>query len=492
MRILFSKTPPAPTGTLVVGVKEGKVLTPEAQEINSRLQNTLETAMEYADFKGKFGESLSLPCPHGLGYNRLILMGLGTPENLEGNGIVDLGGKIYSSIISWPAQTVSVHLSDVDTASVAFGSLLRSWHFEKYKTKKKNENVAALETLTFITSYPDKALENYRTFESIAEGVFLTRLTASEPPNVLNPESMVDVAKELKHLGVGIDVLDEKHMKKLGMNALLGVGQGSNYESHLIILTWNGGSKGEAPVAIVGKGVTFDTGGISIKPAANMDEMKCDMAGSGVVLGLMKALAGRKAKVNVVGIMGMVENMPSGTAQRPGDIVTSLSGQTIEILNTDAEGRLVLADALWYTQEKYKPKVMINLATLTGAMIVALGHEMAGIFSNTDSLAQNLIKSGEAVGEHLWHLPLSKIGEGYDKDIDTPAADVKNVGSNRGAGSITAAQFLQRFVNNVPWAHLDIAGVVWENTRPKPVAAKGATGYGVRLLDHYIKTHHEH
>jgi leucyl aminopeptidase len=251
----------------------------------------------------------------------------------------------------------------------------------------------------------------------------------------------------------------------------------------LVILEWNGGAKDQAPVAFVGKGVTFDTGGISIKPSADMDDMKWDMAGSAVVLGLMKALAGRKAKVNAVGVMGMVENMPDGNAQRPGDIVTSMSGQTIEILNTDAEGRLVLADALWYTQDKFKPKSIIDLATLTGAMIISLGHEHAGVFSNNDDLVSQLLDCGKKTGEKLWHLPLH---DAYDKDIDSPVADVKNLGSGRGAGSITAAQFLQRFVNKTPWAHLDIAGTAWDK-KGRPLSAKGATAFGVRLLNQWVK-----
>jgi len=321
----------------------------------------------------------------------------------------------------------------------------------------------------------------------VAEGVALTRHVVSEPPNILYPESMAEIASELKRLKVGVEVLDEKHMKKLGMGALLGVGQGSIRESKLIVLEWMHGPKGEPPVAFVGKGVTFDTGGISIKPSNGMEDMKYDMAGSGVVLGLFKALALRGAKVNAVGIMGMVENMPSGSAQRPADVVTSMSGQTIEVINTDAEGRLVLADALWYAQDRFKPQAMIDLATLTGAISVALGWEYAGLFSNNDELSRKLTDAGNSVGEKLWRLPM---GDSYDKDIDSDIADVKNTGSGRGAGSITAAQFLQRFVNNVPWAHLDIAGMAWEK-KDKPLVGKGASAFGVRLLNEFLMKYYE-
>ena len=286
-------------------------------------------------------------------------------------------------------------------------------------------------------------------------------------------------------------MLGEKEMKKLGMGALLGVAQGSAQEPQLLVMEWHGAgkdpkSKGGEPVAFVGKGVTFDTGGISLKPGAGMEEMKWDMGGAGTVIGLMKALAGRKAKANVVGLVGLVENMPDGKAQRPGDIVKSMSGQTIEILNTDAEGRLVLADVLWYCQDKYKPEFIVDLATLTGAIIVTLGHEHAGLFANDDDLSEKLAAAGRATGEKIWRLPLD---DAYDKLINTDAADMKNIGG-KGAGSITAAQFLQRFVNKTPWAHIDIAGMAWSK-ESKPTVPKGATGFGVRLLDRLVADHYE-
>jgi leucyl aminopeptidase len=327
--------------------------------------------------------------------------------------------------------------------------------------------------------------------EVVADGVFFSRDLISEPGNIVYPETLAEAAQGLEQLGVEVEVLGEKEMKKLGMGALLGVGQGSARESKLVVMQWRGASgksegKGRkksdsAPVAFIGKGVTFDTGGISIKPSAGMEEMKYDMAGAGTVVGLMKALAGRKAKVDAVGVIGCVENMPSGTAQRPGDIVTSMSGQTIEVLNTDAEGRLVLADALWYTQDRFKPRFMINLATLTGAIVIALGHHKAGLFSNNDELAERIIAAGLAVDEPAWRMPL---GPEYDKALKSDAADMKNIG-NRAAGSVTAAQFLQRFVNEVPWAHIDIAGVAWAK-EARDVVPKGASGYGVRLLNQLV------
>jgi leucyl aminopeptidase len=368
---------------------------------------------------------------------------------------------------------------------------LRSYRFSKYLTKEKEEDKPSLKKLIFVCENNEAARERFDSLEKICDAVFFTRNLVSEPANIIYPETLAAAAKSLTKLGVKVEVLGEAQMRKLGMNALLGVGQGSERESQLVVMQWHGAGKpkkngkgaeeDEAPVAFVGKGVTFDTGGISIKPSAGMEDMKWDMAGSAVVIGLMMALAGRKARVNAVGVVGLVENMPSGTAQRPGDIVTSMSGQTIEVLNTDAEGRLVLADALWYTKERFHPKFMIDLATLTGAILISLGHERAGLFSNNDALAHSIAEAGDKVNELVWRMPL---GEAYDKAIKSDAADMKNIG-NRAAGSITAAQFLQRFVGDTPWAHLDIAGMAWTK-EPRDVVPKGATAFGLRLLDRMI------
>ncbi len=316
--------------------------------------------------------------------------------------------------------------------------------------------------------------------------MFLSRDLVSEPPNVLNPAEMAERCRALSELGVAVEVLGPQEMRRLGFGALLGVAQGSASEPRMVVMRWNGGGGAGKPVAFVGKGVTFDTGGISIKPAGGMEDMKWDMAGAGTVVGLMAALAGRKAKADVVGLVGLVENMPSGTAQRPGDVVKSYSGQTIEVINTDAEGRLVLADVLWYCQQKFDPQFMVNLATLTGAIIVSLGHEYAGLFSNDDTLAERLAAAGKASGERLWRMPLD---EAYDSQIKSEIADMKNVGGRPG-GSISAAQFIQRFVNGKPWAHLDIAGTAW-SSKDKPCVPKGATAFGVRLLDRLVAEYYE-
>ena len=369
-------------------------------------------------------------------------------------------------------------------AEIAFGALLRSYRFDKYRTKEKPEAKPALQTVNVLTSDPAAAEKIFEQREAVAGGIFLTRDVVSEPANIIYPRTFAERCRELTEIGVEVQVLDQEQMAKLGMGAILGVAQGSVQEPYLVVMKYDGdpGASDKRPVAFVGKGVTFDTGGISIKPAAGMEDMKWDMGGAGVVLGLMKALAARKAKVNAVGVVGLVENMPSGNAQRPGDIVTSMSGQTIEVLNTDAEGRLVLADALWFTQDTFKPRAMINLATLTGAIIVALGSEHAGLFSNNDELSEQLTAAGRKVGEKLWRLPMN---DAYDKAINSDAADVKNIAGNRDAGSIIGAQFLQRFVNNVPWAHLDIAGVTWAK-KDNGTVPKGSTAFGVRLLDRYV------
>ncbi|MEO1192154.1 MAG: leucyl aminopeptidase [Pseudomonadota bacterium] len=361
-----------------------------------------------------------------------------------------------------------------------------AYRFDKYKTTTKEEDKPKLEKLTFKVSDKAAAKAAFAPLEALAKGIYRTRDLVSEPANVIYPKSFVQAAKKLSSQGLEISVLGRKEMEKLGMGSLLGVAQGSVREPQLLVMEWKGGGSA-APVAVCGKGVTFDTGGISLKPPANMEDMKWDMGGAGVVVGLMEALARRGAKANVVGLCGLVENMPDGNAQRPGDIVTSASGQTIEVINTDAEGRLVLADVLWYAQKEYKPAQIIDLATLTGAIMVALGKEHAGLFSNNDELSEQLTAAGKEVGESLWRLPM---GEAYDRMIDSDAADMKNVG-NRMGGSITAAQFLQRFVEDeTPWAHLDIAGVTWLD-KSEPTAAKGASAFGVRLLDAFIASNHE-
>jgi len=379
--------------------------------------------------------------------------------------------------------------SNKNFAEFIFGLNLKSYTFEKYKTVNKNNLGNKIKNI-IITSHKKDIENNYKYYNAIKEGVFLTRDLVSEPPNVLNPKKYTEEIKKLSKLGLKIEVLNEKKLKELGMNSLLGVGQGSENETFLVVIKWNGAKNNFGkPLAFVGKGVCFDTGGISLKPAKFMEEMKYDMGGSAVVVGLMKSLALRKAKVNAVGVVGLVENMPDGNAQRPGDIVKSYSGKTIEVLNTDAEGRLVLADALTYTEEKFKPKFIIDLATLTGAIIMALGEEYAGLFSNNDDLSKKIYKASENVNEKVWRLPLH---ENYDKLLNSTIADVQNINYAGGAGAITAAQFLQRFIiNKTPWAHLDIAGMAFSK-KAANLNPGGATGFGVRLLNNLIKEFYEH
>ena len=368
--------------------------------------------------------------------------------------------------------------------SLLNGFSLKSYRFDKYKVKtKKKVNIQTLKILD-LNNDISKNQRDILTNGKAVKGVFLTRDLVSEPANILFPQKFVEICNVLKKVGVSVEVFDEKKLRSLGMLALLGVAQGSVKPARVMIMRWNGSNdKKQPPIAFIGKGVTFDTGGISIKPSGGMEDMKWDMGGAGVVAGLMYTLALRKSKANVLGAVGLVENMPDGNAQRPGDIVKSMSGQTIEVLNTDAEGRLVLADVLWYIKEKFKPKLMVDLATLTGAIIVALGDRYAGLFSNNEDLSEKLLKSSRITRELIWRLPLDKE---FDKLLNCNVADMKNITGTRGAGSITAAQFLKRFVGDVPWAHLDIAGVTWSK-KGTDLSRPGGTGFGVRLLDHFVK-----
>jgi leucyl aminopeptidase len=385
------------------------------------------------------------------------------------------------------AELPKVTMSADQAAAIATGIRLRAYTFDRYKTKKKDgEETALRANVSIAVDDVAAARKAFAPNAHLVEGVITARDLVNEPPNVLFPVEFARRAAQLRKLGVVVDVLDVNAMKKLGMGALLGVAQGSTQPGRTVIMRWNGGKKGDQPVAFIGKGVCFDTGGISIKPAGSMEDMKGDMGGAACVVGLMQALAARKAKANVVGAIGLVENMPDGNAQRPGDIVTSMSGQTIEIINTDAEGRLVLADVLWYVAKKFKPKFMVDLATLTGAIMVALGTEYAGLFSNNDELSERLMKVGLATGERVWRMPL---GPEYDKQIDSQFADMKNTGTRNG-GSITAAQFLQRFVDGTPWAHLDIAGTAMGAPKTE-INQSWGSGFGVRLLDRLVAEHYE-
>ncbi|MGH6694841.1 leucyl aminopeptidase [Sphingopyxis sp.] len=449
----------------------------------------LGAAAAQARFEGAAGAIAETAAIDGEQAKRLLLVGIGegSEQDLERGGAALTAKLQTSGATAVHVDFASTGQSDTDDVlAFAMGARLRNWRLDTYRTRLADTAKPSLKTVTIASPHGDLS-GRWAENEAIADGVALTQTLVAEPPNILYPETFVDRCQHLADLGVEIEVLDERQMKALGMGALLGVAQGSTRPPRLLAMRWNGGNPGDAPVVFIGKGVTFDTGGISIKPAAGMDMMKWDMGGAGAVAGAIKAIAGRKAKANVVGVVGLVENMPDGNAMRPGDVVTTMSGQTVEVLNTDAEGRLVLCDAISWAQSAYNPKVIVDLATLTGAMVISLGHEYAGIFANDDTLAADLLAAGEASNNKLWRFPLSPA---YDKLIDSPIADMKNIGPREG-GSITAAQFLKRFVGEgVAWAHLDIAGVAWGD-KDGPVWAKGATGYGVRLLDRYIAANHE-
>ncbi len=494
-QISFSKlSASTKAATFVVFVDSELKAGAQSAALLEGVPDLIERAAKASGFNGKALSVMDLIAPAGLDCERLLVVGLGESDALDERRWLKFGGVVMGALTKSKLEKVAVWL-EAPTGEVcaefagafASGLKLRAYTFDTYKTKKNDED-GKRASLKFDIGVEDlkAAKKVWSEAEGVCDGVLLARTLVNEPANVLTTVEFAKRAAELESLGVEIEVLEEKDMKKLKMDALLGVSLGSSTPPKMVIMRWNGGKKGDAPVAFVGKGVVFDTGGISIKPAGGMEDMKGDMGGAAAVTGLMHALAARKAKANVVGVIGLVENMPDGKAQRPGDIVKAMSGATIEILNTDAEGRLVLADALWYTQDRFKPKFMVNLATLTGAIIVALGNQHAGLFSNNDELSEQLLQSGLATDEKVWRLPLTKE---YDKLIDTPNADVKNTGG-RSAGSITAAQFLQRFVNDVPWAHLDVAGTAMSSPKSE-INRSWASGFGVRLLNKLVKDNYE-
>jgi leucyl aminopeptidase len=489
--IAFAKPALPRSGALVLLVGEGEMPFGLWQQADEATGGAIARAFAVAEFKGGKGKICTLLAP-GAGLSRVVAVGLGKPAELSAHVLNEAGGHAVAEVLREPVAVIATGaLQPTHAAEVALGASLRAYRFDKYRTKETPEDMPKLTKLTLLTNDPAPAKSGWEPLQGVANGVYLSRDLVSEPPNVLNPVEMADRCKKLSELGLKVEVLGPREMGRLGFGALLAVAQGSANEPRMVVMQWHGASGNgrktkNKPVAFIGKGVTFDTGGISIKPAGGMEDMKWDMAGAGTVIGLMAALAARKAKVDAVGLVGLVENMPSGTAQRPGDVVKSYSGQTIEVINTDAEGRLVLADVLWYCQQKFEPRFMVDLATLTGAMVVALGHEYAGVFSNDDALAQKLSAAGQATDEKVWRFPLD---DAYDRLIRSDIADMKNVGG-RPAGSISAAQFIKRFVNNKPWAHLDIAGVAW-STKDAPCIPKGATAFGVRLLDRLIADHYE-
>jgi leucyl aminopeptidase len=483
--------PAPPSGAVAAVVFEGAVLSALASRLDQASGGALTRAIAVTGFTGAKGRNLEVVAPAGVDVARVLLIGVGAKDAFDAAAAETAAAEAYQALKTCGAKTLQIGLDDVGAEAAARGALgvrLGAYRFDRYRTKEKPEKKPTLALVQIVAADPAGAGAADPPLKALAEAVHFARDLVSEPANILYPVEFASRVKALEPLGLTVEILGIAEMAKLGMGSLLGVGQGSVRESQLAVIQWKGAADPAArPLAFVGKGVCFDTGGISIKPADGMEDMKGDMGGAAAVAGLMQVLAARKAKVNAVGILGLVENMPDGAAQRPGDIVTSMSGQTIEVINTDAEGRLVLADALWYCQDRFKPAFMIDLATLTGAIVVALGNDYAGLFSNNDALADKLMAASKASGEALWRMPLPAA---YEKQIDSAAADVKNTGGRAG-GSITAALFIQRFVNGLPWAHLDIASTAYQKPATAPTSPEWATGFGVRLLNQFVADHYE-
>ncbi len=476
---------------LAVMVHEDRTLAGSGANLDQATGGALAKALSKSRVTGKAGQTLTVAAPSGVDADAILLVGAGAADKQDDLAIEAFGANAYSAAKLSGAGTLTIdaaHLAPDQAARVAFAVKLASYRFDKYRTAEKADKTPSIKTVRVVTADVRAADAAHEALSAVADGVLFARDLVSEPANVLYPAEFARRVKELERLGLEVEILGETEMEKLGLRTLLAVGQGSRRESQLAVIQWKGGAAGEQPIAFVGKGVCFDTGGISIKPAEGMEDMKWDMGGAAAVAGTMMALAGRKAKVNAVGVLGLVENMPDGNAQRPGDVVVSMSGQTIEVINTDAEGRLVLADALWYTQGRFKPKFMIDLATLTGAMIVSLGLDYAGIFSNSDEVSDNILAASKAVGENFWRMPIPDI---YNQHIESKIADLKNMGNGRAGGSITAALFLQKFTNGVPWAHLDIAPTAWTNKSPSPTVPEGGVGFAVRTLDRMVADKYE-
>lgn len=501
--LFFSQKPSKNADTIAVGIYEGQNMPESTKYVDADHDKAITHALKTnASFKGKTGQMLTLSL-NNKKTARIIVFGLGKKQDLKILNLDTIGGKLYAHLKSSSAETLDIYIDGIQTndkaeakdiaAHLAMGFKLKSYSFDKHKSKKDDEGNNTIDQITMITEKAEDSDKNFADYDATISGVFLARDLVNEAPNILHPESYADlIKKELKPLGVEIEILDEKKMQKMGFGALLAVGQGSIRESRVAIMRWNGAKnsqKSKAPIAFVGKGVTFDTGGISLKPGAEMDLMKMDMGGSAAVVGLMKALASRKANADVIGIVGLVENMPSDRAYRPGDIITSHAGKTIEVLNTDAEGRLVLADVLTYVQQTYKPEVIIDLATLTGAIMVALGFEYCGTFANDNDLWEQLEESSNNTGEKFWRMPLD---EAYRKEMESDVADLRNLGSlGRYGGACSAAGFLEHFIEDgVKWAHIDIAGTAWWKT-DKPTTPKGGTGFPVRALNDFVAKNFE-
>lgn len=506
VKISFAKKPPTALKTYIVPVYAGSKLSPSAKTHDKSEKGFLSHALKTnPSFKASLGQTLSISLPETSEFERAVLLGLGKPEDLTLLKCEEAGGKLSVALNALGCEAAALILENdkalksVKTqeiaAHIAAGLKLRNYNFDAYKSKSKDKDKTPdFKTLHVACEHAANAKVTFTNLDHIISGVFTARNLVNEPPNHLYPDAYAKfIAKDLKPLGISVEIIDEKKMAKLGMEAILAVGKGSERQPRMVIMRWNGLSasskKKDQPVGLVGKGVTFDTGGISIKPGAGMDEMKMDMGGSAAVVGTLKALALRKAKVDVVGVVGLAENMPSHNAYRPGDIIGSLSGKTIEVLNTDAEGRLVLADCLTHIQNQYKPKFIIDLATLTGAIMVALGHEYCGTFVNDNNLWSQMETASKNTGEKLWRMPLDEV---FKKDMVSTVADLQNLGkSGRNGGACTAAGFLEHFIEkDTPWAHMDIAGTAWRKT-DQPTVPKYGSGFGVRLLTQLIADHYE-
>ena len=508
LEIVFARLDAAHEPACAVLVGHDLALSPAVQSLNGRSGGQLIKAAEAAEFKGKQKTSIEILAPQKLDVQRLGLVGTGKAADQEESDWTTTGGYALGQITARKVSEASLVAEvanaggikpEVIAANLAFGALLRHYAFRKYLTKKNGDDGSAgngeqkppadrLTKLVVHCADPEKAKAAFEARRAVADGIYVARDLVNEPANILGPVEFAERVKALEHTGLEVEILDDAALKEIGMNTLLSVAQGSARPARVAIMQWHGAkSKRAKPLAFVGKGVVFDTGGISIKPAAGMEDMKGDMGGAAAVVGVMVALAARKAPVNAIGIIGLVENMPSGTATRPGDIVVSLSGQTVENLNTDAEGRLVLADVLWYVQDRFKPRFVIDLATLTGAIMVALGKNFAGLFANDDKLADQLIAASKATGEKVWRMPLDK---SYDRMMDSKNADVKNMGGRWG-GACTAAAFLKRFIKeDVAWAHLDIAGTAMDAPKSE-INTSWGSGWGVQLLDRFVAENFE-
>jgi leucyl aminopeptidase len=484
---------PGGTGLIAVPVAEGLEGAAFAA-MDEQLRGALSRAAKAAAFSGKSGQSVKVPGPDGMAEAVILLLGIGNPGKIGAAEAAAFGGRAVAA--AGTGKTLTILLGDTalggldgaEAASrVAQGARLKAYYFTAYRKKAEPDELPKLRQVTVVSADAKAAEAAYAAADAVAAGVVFARDLVSEPPNVLYPQSFAERCRELESFGVEVEILGVEEMRKLGMNTLLAVGMGSAHDSRLAVMRWKGEGADERPIALVGKGVTFDSGGLSLKPGAGMEEMKMDMGGAAAVCGALRALAGRKAKAHVVGLIGLVENMPDGKAQRPSDVVTSMSGQTVEVLNTDAEGRLVLADVLTYAQERFKPSCIVDLATLTGAILISLADQYAGLFTEHDDLAAALLAEGEASGDKLWRMPL---GDAHREMIKSDIADMKNIGGRDG-GSSTAAAFLSRFVDKAtPWAHLDIAGTAWSK-KDLDICPKGATGYGVRLLDAFVRARAE-